>query len=145
MPNFLPLIIVLIGVFTIMDKAKKAKTAKEAQACREESAHRRGVPEIRQQPAPEARRPLAPALEATAPGQMRPRISARPTPTVMAPEGEDPCHDDMLFEQQNEGSAPASPEARAAQAAAQELLRGVVLSEILRRPRQRAYRPRKSA
>ena len=73
-------------------------------------------------------------------------LQKRPSPVMPAPakmgaEGADDCHDYMLGQSEHPLSMPEASRTRESQAS-QELLRGVILSEILRRPAPKAYRRR---
>ena len=73
-------------------------------------------------------------------------LQKRPAPVMPAPakigaEGADDCHDYMLGQSEQSRSMPETPQTQESPAS-QELLRGVILSEILRRPAPKAYRRR---
>ena len=137
------ILLILIGVFNSILKAAKKQTqatgtpqkgAPVPPAAR--SAARKPAPET----AKKASRPAFPAQEKRA-----------AQPAWKSGEGEDPCHEEMLRgvkpSGNEEGADPCheymlhdTPSAEDASAPmgeeqAQELLRGVIMSEILRRPR----------
>ena len=73
-------------------------------------------------------------------------LQKRPSPVMPAPakigaEGTDDCHDYMLGQPKHPQSMPEVPRTQESQAS-QELLQGVILSEVLRRPAPKAYRRR---
>lgn len=72
--------------------------------------------------------------------QKRP-APAMPAPAKIGAEGTDDCHDYMLGQPKHPQSMPEAPRTQESQAA-QELLQGVILSEVLRRPAPKAYRRR---
>lgn len=72
--------------------------------------------------------------------QKRP-ASAMPAPARMGMEGVDACHDYMLGQPKHPQSMSEAVQLQEGQAA-QELLQGVILSEVLRRPAPKAYRRR---
>ena len=67
-----------------------------------------------------------------------PRVPLTPAPAQMGPEGEDACHEYMLDEP---GMIPKTPilQEHDSEEAARELVRGVIIGEILRRPARRPY------
>ena len=56
-----------------------------------------------------------------------------PVPAVMGPEGEDACHEYMLDEEPGELASDPAPEADSE--LARDLVKGVIIGEILNRPR----------
>lgn len=137
------ILLILIGVFNSILKAAKKQTqatgtpqkgAPVPPAAR--SAARKPAPET----AKKASRPAFPAQEKRA-----------AQPAWKSGEGEDPCHEEMLRgvkpSGNEEGADPCheymlndiipagEPSSPADEAQARELLRGVIMSEILKRPR----------
>lgn len=68
-----------------------------------------------------------------------PAAPKAPAPARMGPEGEDACHEYMLDEQRPAGGIPALQEDEQQSEAARDLVRGVIIGEILRRPAPRRY------
>ena len=68
-----------------------------------------------------------------------PAAPKAPAPARMGPEGEDACHEYMLDEQRPAGGIPALQEDEQQSEAARDLVRGVIIGEIFRRPAPRRY------
>lgn len=123
--SFLPLIVIIILMSSLSSVVQKRKMA--------EAAKKAAPPAV---PVPAEPAPVPePAAERRAPEQP---LVREPAPPQMGVEGADACHDYMLPRKK---AAPArQPESEdEANPAAQELLRGVILSEVLgrRRPGRR--------
>ena len=147
--SFLPLIVV-IGVLSMMSSAatQKKKAAEAARSFQKAHAPQNSpAPAQPAQAQPESRqtsflepRPAQMGVEGAddCHDYMLPPLQtafARPRPPRMGVEGADDCHDYMLAPE----SAPAAPEApldNGESALAQDMLRGVIMSEILGRRRQ---------
>ena len=124
MDGILPILMVIISILSVVSKAQKQKEAarKKAEAFRDAPAMK--MPE---KEAVVSSVPLAPAAPV--------RSSFEPAPAVMGMEGEDACHEYMLPDQEKAETGTLAPEENRDNRQAQELVRGVILSEILARPR----------
>lgn len=110
-------------------EARKQAMATEAEHMQEQRAA--AAPSA--QPAPVIR----PTVTAPAP-KAAPRAPIAPAPARMGVEGEDACHEYMLDEKRPQVNRPR-PQNEDSESAAQELVRGVIIGEILRRPVQKRY------
>ena len=123
MEGILPILMVIISILSVISKAQKQKQeAKKAGAFRDAPAMK--MPE---KEAVVSSVPLAPAAPV--------RSFFEPAPAVMGMEGEDACHEYMLPDQEKAETGTLAPEENRDNRQAQELVRGVILSEILARPR----------
>lgn len=122
--SFLPLIVIIIlmsSLSSVVQKKKVAEAAKKA-------------------PRPVAPAPAAPAEPAPVPDMAAEKrvpkqpLVREPAPPVMGVEGADDCHDYMLPRKKAAPTRQPEPEDEE-NPAAQELLRGVILSEVLGRRR----------
>lgn len=91
-------------------------------------------------------RPVAPVVDHDAIGveggtparpSMQPRIKTDAPAPLEAMEGVDPCHDALYDEPRAELDDDYEPETLESSDAAQELMRGIILSEVLARPSRR--------
>lgn len=149
------LLVIVGAIFSVIAKMKDEKK-------KQDSASRPVPRGVRHEPAKET--PSAPmntpqrkAMAAPAPVQRsfmlegedpchQEMLQKRPSPAMPAPakigaEGTDDCHDYMLGQPKHPQSMPEAAQLQESQAA-QELLQGVILSEVLRRPAPKAYRRR---
>ncbi len=139
-PVFVLFISIFIGIAAISDAKKKGQAAiKMEREAMPEPEHSAFEPlfsqeEIQAQPM---------QLEGEDPchADMLPKrpVPVQPAAAAIGPEGVDQCHDYVLRKQETD---PILLEEDAAEEneTAQELLRGVILSEILRRPAAKPYR-----
>ena len=149
------LLVIVGAIFSVIAKMKDEKK-------KQDSASRPVPRGVRHEPAKET--PSAPmntpqrkSMAAPAPVQRscilegedpchQEMLQKRPAPAMPAParmgmEGVDACHDYMLGQPKHPQSMPDAAQLQESQAA-QELLQGVILSEVLRRPAPKAYRRR---
>lgn len=129
MSELLPVLAVILVVLGLIEKKHKFTAAK------------RGAQPAQAAPLPprqEAAQPM-PVQPAPPPAPLQPRVNAR-----IATEGEDPCHAYMLDEPlPSQGELEPENEARA-DARGQELVRSMVLGEIMRRPERRPWGRRRA-
>ena len=141
MSELLPILAVILIVMGLIEKKLKFPAAKRAEPSPQEAA-----PPIREQAAgPAAPRPApavwdAPPVRPAPPKPLEPRADARP-----ASEGEDPGHAYMLNEPRlSQKEPPETEEEERAGALGRELVRGMVLGEIMRRPERRPWGRRRA-
>lgn len=129
----LPLLIIVLSIVTKFGKARKNQTSAKTDVPPRDAAPR---PALARSPTDQAAPASAPARPAPAPVSAPvPAASPAPAPAQIGPEGEDACHEYMLHETQEETrEMPQPPDS---EAAARELVRGVIIGEILRRPSER--------
>lgn len=140
MPIFVLFISVFIGIAAISDAKKKGQAAIKTE--------REATPEPERSPfEPLLSQEEIPAqlmhLEGEDPchADMLPKrpVPVQPSPAEIGTEGADACHDYMLRKQEAEPMLLTEEETEENETA-QELLRGVILSEILHRPASKPYR-----
>ena len=130
MLNLFPLIVIICVMSVFSSVATQRKKAAEA-------AKKTARPAVPVAPAPAEPAPVSDlaAAERRAPEQP---LVREPAPPVMGIEGADDCHEYMLPRKKTAPARQPEPEEEE-NPAAQELLRGVILSEVLgrRRPGRR--------
>ena len=144
--SFLPLIVIIGVLSMISSNAQKKKTAEAARSF--QKAHAPQDPPAQPvQEKPESRQTSF--LESHPPQMgvegaddchdyMLPPLQTaftRPRPPQMGVEGADDCHD-YLLAPENAPAVPEAPPENSENALAQDMLRGVIMSEILGRRRQ---------
>lgn len=136
------LLTLAIIILSIVAKVKKNQK-KAVPAAKKAPVQQASPAEI-----PRAAAPAIPVQQAIpvspmpAPAPMKaafPAAPKAPAPARMGPEGEDACHEYMLDEQRPAGGIPALQEDEQQSEAARDLVRGVIIGEILRRPAPRRY------
>ena len=136
------LLTLAIIILSIVAKVKKNQK-KAAPAAKKAPVQQASPAEI-----PRAAVPAIPVQQAIpvspmpAPAPMKtafPVAPKAPAPARMGPEGEDACHEYMLDEQRPAGGIPALQTDEQQSEAARDLVRGVIIGEILRRPAPRRY------
>ena len=138
MEEFLPILIILIGAISSwMKKSKKSTQQKQQLEARkqavQQAAHRQMEQQKTVMPMPEIpRQPIMPSLSSHVSNEFA------PAPAQMGEEGEDDCHEYMLDEPAAVPKAPAAQD-HDSEEIARELVRGVIIGEILRRPVHRNY------
>ena len=120
MDGILPILMVIISVLSAISKMQKKKEAERKKAA---------VPAV---PVEEMKTPESRPIYKAAP-------AFPPAPVFQAPqmgtEGEDLCHEYMLPDEDETGKDALAQENTGDNERTQELVRGVILSEILARPR----------
>lgn len=143
MDGILPILIVIISVISSIAKQQKKKEA----AGKTKVAPQAFVPKATKAPQPVTAAAMPkpqPVLKPQPKPQPQLMSQWAPAPAVIGPEGEDQCHEYMLDEKAlREESLPVQ-EKGTEEETARELLRGVILSEILARPNPRAYGRRRA-
>lgn len=122
----LPLLIIVLSTVSKFNKARKNQAAAKTAVPPRDAAPRPAAARSRTDQAALASAPVRPAPAPV------PAAPPSPAPAQIGPEGEDACHEYMLHEAQEETrEMPQQPDS---EAAARELVRGVIIGEILRRP-----------
>lgn len=140
--SLLTLAIIILSIVAKVKKNQKkaAPAAKKAPVQQASPAEipRAAAPAIPvQQAIPVSPMPAPVPMQAAAP--VAPATPKAPAPARMGPEGEDACHEYMLDEQRPAGGIPALQEDEQQSEAARDLVRGVIIGEILRRPAVKRY------
>lgn len=155
MEDLVPALIVLIaGIVSAVSKAKKEQEKKaaverhkEAAAVRMQAAAAKKKAAAQEKPAPQP-----PSTAADDPKQVAaPTVHTHLTPdcdvhdaagslNFTTTEGEDPCHEDQLTDPRTAGEPAAEQSGLTFDWSGKELVRAVVMQEILTRPAQRRAR-----
>ncbi len=141
--EFLLQIALIIGIISFISKASRKKAAKKHPPVRQTpKAQPAQTEKIEEQSADGWEDERAFSGHRGKSGELHPTersaLSFAQTAAQMGNEGEDACHAYML----NDSALPACPDAEAASApgnAQSELVRGVIMAEILKRPAVRLY------
>lgn len=120
MDGILPILMVIISILSVISKAQKKDAGKKKAVFSPAD------------PAMEAEKPESQPVFVSAPLPQTP-APAFPAPR-MGEEGKDACHAYMLPDPEETETAPLQEEASDPEQA-RELVRGIILSEILARPR----------
>jgi len=119
MDGILPIIVVIISILSAFAKMqKKAKPFTKRKTVSSAPAPAEAVP---------------PPTSTVAVQNPVPMFQRTPAPAVIGPEGEDACHEYMLEDEQEEATPALEAESRPVWA--QDLVKGVIIGEILSRPR----------
>ncbi|MBR0320535.1 MAG: hypothetical protein IIX10_05700 [Clostridia bacterium] len=140
MELFEALISLLLVGLAVYSRAKKKEQKKTAQVNRREEDKTPSRQPVAVQTAFEAV-PAQPFMPLSAPERHKESLpfAAAPIPSsITFPEGVDPCHDGM-YEDEMGGETAVNGENAGSSPAAQELIRGIVVGEILNHPRFKNY------
>ena len=146
MEELLPILIILIGaVSSWMKKKKQSEQQKQQLEARKQAVQQAVAKQMEQQKKAAAAAPMQTQIhwEQPAPAVQpapvaAPHVPLTPAPAQMGTEGEDACHEYMLDEPIEIKKTPVLQE-KESEETARELVRGVIIGEILRRPAVKRY------